>query len=82
MFNFFFVHLLGLFQRAILLSGNVLCNQYMQSSPQDSAAELANRLQCSSEEGKDIVECLRRQTQQDIVKKANEMTVSILLPMW
>lgn len=61
----------------ILLSGNALCSQYLQTSPQDSAAELANRLQCSGEEGKDIVECLRRQTQQDIVKKSNEMTVGI-----
>jgi hypothetical protein len=60
------------------MSGTALCDQFMQATPQESAAELANRFECTSEEGKDIVECLRRQTQQDIVKKSNDMTVCLL----
>ena len=68
----------GLFHRIILMSGTALCDQFMQATPQESAAELANRFECTSEEGKDIVECLRRQTQQDIVKKSNDMTVCLL----
>ena len=68
-----------MFHRAILMSGNALCDQFMQTTPQEAAAELGSRFQCSTEEGKDIVECLRRQTQQDIIKKSNEMTVSWIL---
>ena len=65
------------------LSGNALCDQYLQSNPQEAAVELANRLECSStEKGADIVECLRRQTQQDIIKKVNDMFMFFSFPRW
>ena len=66
----------GLFHGAITLSGNALCDQYMQNDPNEAAVELANRLECSSEKGEDIVNCLSRQTQQDIIKASNSMAVS------
>ena len=68
----------GLFHGAITLSGNALCDQYMQNDPNEAAVELANRLECSSEKGEDIVNCLSRQTQQDIIKASNSMAVSDL----
>ena len=40
--------------RAIALSGNALCDQYIQTNPHEAAVELANRLECSSEKGEDI----------------------------
>ena len=61
----------------IAMSGNVLCDQFIQTQPQSSAEELASRLDCSSMKGEDIVECLRRQTQQAIVTKTNSMTVRL-----
>ena len=60
------------------LSGNALCDQYIQKAPQDAAIELATRLECTSEKGEDIVKCLKRQTQQDIIKKSQDMFVSVL----
>ena len=36
------------------LSGNALCDQYIQTNPHEAAVELANRLECSSEKGEDI----------------------------
>ena len=69
----------GLFHKAILMSGNVLCDQFFQHDPHSAAVELANRLDCTSEKGEDIVDCLRRQTQQDIVKTSNAMTVRRLV---
>ena len=66
----------GLFQGAMTLSGNALCDHYIQKTPQEAAVELATRLECTSEKGEDIVKCLRRQTQQDIVKKSQDMYVS------
>ena len=68
----------GLFHGVISLSGNALCDQYMQNDPNEAAVELANRLECSSEKGEDIVNCLSRQTQQDIIKAANSMFVSFI----
>lgn len=64
------------------LSGNALCDQYFQTKPMEAAAELANRLECTSEKGSDLVECLRRQTQQDIIKTANAMTMFFSFPRW
>ena len=72
----------GLFSGAIALSGNALCDQYMQSNPMEAASELAARLECSGEKGVDIVECLRRQTQQDIILKANDMFMFFSFPRW
>ena len=40
--------------RAMALSGNALCDQYIQTNPHEAAVELANRLECSSEKGEDI----------------------------
>merc|ERR1712158_236835 len=72
----------GLFHGAIALSGNALCDQYMQSNPHEAAVELANRLECSSEKGEDIVNCLSRQTQQDIIKASNSMAMFFSFPRW
>jgi len=72
----------GLFHGAIALSGNALCDQYMQSNPHEAAVELANRLECSSDKGEDIVNCLSRQTQQDIVKAGNSMFMFFSFPRW
>jgi len=71
-----------LFHGAITLSGNALCDQYMQKDPNEAAVELANRLECSSEKGEDIVNCLSRQTQQDIIKAANSMAMFFSFPRW
>jgi len=71
-----------LFHRAITLSGNALCDQYMQNDPNEAAVELANRLECSSEKGEDIVNCLSRQTQQDIIKASNSMAMFFSFPRW
>lgn len=70
----------GLFHKAILMSGNVMCDQFLQQDPQAVAEDLAGRLDCSSKKGEDIVECLRRQTQQDIVLKTNEMAMFFTFP--
>ena len=75
-------HANGLFYGAIALSGNALCDQYMQSNPHEAAVELANRLECSSEKGEDIVNCLSRQTQQDIIKAGNSMFQFFSFPRW
>jgi len=72
----------GLFQGAISLSGNALCDQYMQNEPQEAAVELATRLECSSEKGEDIVNCLSRQTMQDIVLASNSMYMFFSFPRW
>jgi len=72
----------GLFHGAIALSGNALCDQYMQNDPNEAAVELANRLECSSEKGEDIVNCLSRQTQQDIIKASNSMAMFFSFPRW
>jgi len=75
-------HANGLFHGAIALSGNALCDQYMQSNPHEAAVELANRLECSSDKGEDIVNCLSRQTQQDIIKAGNSMFMFFSFPRW
>lgn len=72
----------GLFHGVIALSGNALCDQYMQTKPQEAAVDLATRLECSTEKGEDIVECLRRQTQQDIITKSNDMYMFFSFPRW
>ena len=78
-----FCPFIGLFHGAMALSGNALCDQCLQSHPMDSAKELAKRLECSaSEKGSDIVECLRRKPQQELIAKANEMTVFFSFPRW
>ncbi len=76
-------HAKGLFHGAMALSGNILCDQYFQGKPMDAAVELANRMECSSsEKGSDIVDCLRRQSQQDLIVQANKMTMFFSFPRW
>lgn len=72
----------GLFQGAITMSGNALCDQYINNEPDEAAKELANRLECSSEKGEDIINCLSRQTQQDIVQAANSMHMFFSFPRY
>jgi carboxylesterase type B len=54
----------------------------MQNEPQEAAVELATRLECSSEKGEDIVNCLSRQTMQDIVLASNSMYMFFSFPRW
>uniref|UniRef100_A0A0K2USU3 Esterase FE4like [Apis mellifera] n=1 Tax=Lepeophtheirus salmonis TaxID=72036 RepID=A0A0K2USU3_LEPSM len=72
----------GLFQGVIALSGNALCDQFIQNNPDEAAKELAARLECSSTDGKDIIECISRKTQQDIVEKSNSMMMFYTFPRW
>ena len=66
----------GLFHKAVVMSGNALCDQHFQPDHQKAAEELAAKLDCSSTKGEDIVECLRRLTHQEIIKATNELFVS------
>ena len=52
---------------------------FVESGFVKTCDELVYRLECSSEKGEDIVNCLSRQTQQDIIKASNSMAVSILI---
>jgi carboxylesterase type B len=72
----------GLFHGVIALSGNALCDQYIQTNPNEAAIELASKLECSSEKGEDIVNCLSRLTQQEIVKGTNSMFMFFSFPRW
>ena len=58
------------------MSGNAMCDQFHQSDPQAAAAELGSALGCTSKKGEDIVECVKRFRQQEIVRASKEMTVS------
>merc|ERR1712168_1500367 len=72
----------GLFHGAIALSGNALCDQYLQNEPQEASRELATRLECSTETGEDIILCLSRKTQQEIIKAAQQMFMFWSFPRW
>ena len=67
----------GLFHRAIALSGNALCDQYLQTKPDEASRELATRLECTTDSGKDIINCLKRKSQQEIITAAQQMFVSV-----
>ena len=67
-----------LFHGAIALSGNALCDQYLQNDPAEASRELATRLECGTETGEDIINCLKRKTQQEIITASQEMFVSCL----
>ena len=58
------------------MSGNAMCDQFHQSDPQAAAAELGSALGCTSKKGEDIVECVKRFRQQEIVRASKEITVS------
>ena len=66
----------GLFHGAIALSGNALCDQYLQQEPLEASRELATRLECSTDSGADIINCLSRKTQQEIISASQDMFVS------
>ena len=68
----------GLFHGAIALSGNALCDQYLQNEPQEASRELATRLECTTDTGKDIINCLKRKSQQEIISAAQQMFVSFI----
>jgi len=72
----------GLFHGAIALSGNALCDQYLQNEPAEAARELATRLECSTATGEEIINCLTRKTQQEIIKASQEMFMFWSFPRW
>jgi len=72
----------GLFHGAIALSGNALCDQYLQNEPQEASRELATRLECTTDTGKDIINCLRRKSQQEIITAAQQMFMFWSFPRW
>lgn len=43
---------------------------------------MISRLECSGDTGSDIMDCLRKQTQQEIVKKTNDMFMFFSFPRW
>jgi len=71
-----------LFHGAIALSGNALCDQYLQNDPAEASRELATRLECSIESGKDIINCLTRKTQQEIITASQDMFMFWSFPRW
>merc|ERR1711892_229636 len=71
-----------LFHRAIALSGNALCDQFLQNDPSEASRDLASRLECSVETGQDIVNCLQRKTQQDIITATQDMFMFWSFPRW
>merc|ERR1712029_1066879 len=72
----------GLFHRAIALSGNALCDQYLQNDPHEASRELATRMECTTDTGRDIINCLQRQTQQEIISAAQQMFMFWSFPRW
>jgi len=72
----------GLFHGAIALSGNALCDQYLQNQPQEASRELATKLECNTETGKDIIACLTRKTQQEIITASQDMFMFWSFPRW
>merc|ERR1711936_327180 len=71
-----------LFHGAIALSGNALCDQYLQNDPNEASRELANRLECTTDTGEDIINCLKRKTQQEIISASQEMFMFWSFPRW
>lgn len=71
-----------LFHGAIALSGNALCDQYLQNDPAEASRELATRLECGTETGEDIINCLKRKTQQEIITASQEMFMFWSFPRW
>merc|ERR1712096_340127 len=63
----------GLFHGAIALSGNALCDQFIQSQPEEASSDLAIRVGCSTNSGEEMLECLKRKSQQDLISESKEM---------
>ena len=59
--------------------GTALCDQYLQNAPLEASRELATRLECSTDSGRDIINCLQRKSQQEIISAAQQMFVSLLV---
>lgn len=72
----------GMFHRAIALSGTALCDQYLQNAPLEASRELATRLECTTDTGKDIINCLQRKSQQEIINAAQQMFMFWSFPRW
>merc|ERR1719266_2411842 len=72
----------GLFHGAIALSGTALCDQYLQQQPHEAARELATRLECTTDTGKDILNCLQRKSQQEIISATQQMFMFWSFPRW
>ena len=60
-------------------AGTALCDQYLQNSPLEASRELATRLECTTDTGLDIINCLQRKSQQEIIGAAQQMFVSVIL---
>jgi len=73
---------IGLFHGAIALSGNALCDQYLQAQPSEASADLASRMECNTDTGVDIINCLKRKTQQDMIKVSQDMSMFWSFPRW
>ncbi|KAK2724449.1 cholinesterase 1-like [Artemia franciscana] len=76
------VKAIGLFQRLILMSGNALCDQYIQKEPKKAAIELGNRLECEPHASDSLVRCLRNQPLEKLVKHAHSMYTFFSFPRW
>ena len=63
--------------QAVAMSGNTMCDQFFQPNPQNAAEELGAALGCTSKKGEDIVECVRRFRQQEIIRAAKDITVRL-----
>jgi len=72
----------GLFHSAIALSGNALCDQYLQSEPHGVSVDLATKLECNTETAEDILRCLEKKTQQEIVTASQDMFKFWSFPRW
>jgi hypothetical protein len=66
----------GLFRNVISLGGTPISSQYFQKTPVESARELVSRFECSYEDFAELVECLRKQDTEKLVKEVNKMFVS------
>ena len=64
-----------------MLTGTALCDQYLQNAPLEASRELATRLECSTDSGQDIINCLQRKSQQEIISAAQQMFVSLSLSL-
>ena len=72
----------GLFHGAIALSGNALCDQYFQFRPEEASTDLAARMECATDNGEDIVNCLMRKQQQAIISASQDMAMFWSFPRW
>ncbi|OXA64027.1 neuroligin-4, X-linked [Folsomia candida] len=72
----------GLFRNVIAIGGTPLNSQYFQSNPVESARELVSRFDCTYEDFGELVECLRKQDAEKLVKEVNNMFSFFSFPRW